>query len=311
MRFRLYESLAIDTNNMIFASLLRGFLKKCLIFVGRCEAGQLSWPRGLANAAPRRGDRRVFCRSLPAPAGRPAGYCESHGKKGSVTTLTGSDHTHILRRARAAGTLKEAFMELACLDLEGVLVPEIWINVAQRTGIEALRLTTRDIPDYDQLMRQRLTLLDQHGLKLSDIQRVIAAMGPLEGAGEFLDWLRERFQLVILSDTFYEFALPLMRQLGWPTLFCHRLEVTDDRVANYILRQADSKRQAVRAFHGLNFRVIAAGDSYNDTAMLAEAEAGILFRPPQNVIDEFPQFPVARTFEALREEFRKASLRSL
>ncbi|MBK7540401.1 MAG: bifunctional phosphoserine phosphatase/homoserine phosphotransferase ThrH [Candidatus Competibacteraceae bacterium] len=202
-------------------------------------------------------------------------------------------------------------MELACLDLEGVLVPEIWINVAQRTGIEALRLTTRDIPDYDQLMRQRLTLLDQHGLKLSDIQRVIAAMGPLEGAGEFLDWLRERFQLVILSDTFYEFALPLMRQLGWPTLFCHRLEVTDDRVANYILRQADSKRQAVRAFHGLNFRVIAAGDSYNDTAMLAEAEAGILFRPPQNVIDEFPQFPVARTFEALREEFRKASLRSL
>ena len=202
-------------------------------------------------------------------------------------------------------------MELACLDLEGVLVPEIWINVAERTGIEALRLTTRDIPDYDQLMRQRLTLLDQHGLKLSDIQRVIAAMGPLEGAGEFLDWLRERFQLVILSDTFYEFALPLMRQLGWPTLFCHRLEVTDDRVANYILRQADSKRQAVRAFHGLNFRVIAAGDSYNDTAMLAEAEAGILFRPPQNVIDEFPQFPVARTFEALREEFRKASLRSL
>jgi len=202
-------------------------------------------------------------------------------------------------------------MELACLDLEGVLVPEIWINVAERTGIEALRLTTRDIPDYDQLMRRRLGLLDQHGLKLSDIQRVIADMGPVEGAREFLEWLRERFQVVILSDTFYEFAMPLMRQLGWPTLFCHRLEVVDDRVVNYVLRQADGKRQAVRAFHALDFRVIAAGDSYNDTAMLAEAEAGILFRPPQNVIDEFPQFPVARTFEELREQFRKASVRSL
>ena len=202
-------------------------------------------------------------------------------------------------------------MELACLDLEGVLVPEIWINVAERTGIEALRLTTRDVPDYDELMRGRLALLDQHGLKLPDIQRVIAGMGPLDGAREFLDWLRERFQVVILSDTYYEFALPLMRQLGWPALFCHRLEVADDRVVGYTLRQADSKRQAVRAFRGLNFRVIAAGDSYNDTAMLAEAEAGILFRPPQNVIDEFPQFPVAWTFEDMREEFRKASLRPL
>ena len=202
-------------------------------------------------------------------------------------------------------------MELACLDLEGVLVPEIWINVAERTGIEALRLTTRDIPDYDQLMRGRLALLDQHGLKLSDIQRVIAGMGPLDGAREFLDWLRERFQVVILSDTYYEFALPLMRQLGWPTLFCHRLEVVDDRVVGYTLRQADSKRQAVRAFHTLHFRVIAAGDSYNDTAMLAEAEAGILFRPPRNVIDEFPQFPVTRTFEEMREAFRKASIRAL
>ncbi|MEI2743904.1 MAG: bifunctional phosphoserine phosphatase/homoserine phosphotransferase ThrH [Candidatus Competibacter sp.] len=200
-------------------------------------------------------------------------------------------------------------MELACLDLEGVLVPEIWINVAERTGIEALRLTTRDIPDYDQLMRGRLALLEQHQLKLSDIQRVIAAMGPLEGAGEFLDWLRERFQVVILSDTFYEFAAPLMRQLSWPTLFCHRLEVVEDRIVNYVLRQEDSKRQAVRAFHGLNCRVIAAGDSYNDTAMLAEAEAGILFRPPQNVIDEFPQFPIARTFDEMRAEFSKASLR--
>jgi phosphoserine/homoserine phosphotransferase len=202
-------------------------------------------------------------------------------------------------------------MELACLDLEGVLVPEIWINVAERTGVEALRLTTRDIPDYDQLMRGRLALLDQHGLKLSDIQRVIAGMGPLEGAREFLDWLREQFQIVILSDTYYEFALPLMRQLGWPTLFCHRLEVVDDRVVGYVLRQPDSKRQAVQAFHRLNFRVIAAGDSYNDTAMLAEADAGILFRPPQNVIDEFPQFPVTRTFDEMRVAFHQASVRSL
>ena len=129
-------------------------------------------------------------------------------------------------------------MELACLDLEGVLVPEIWINVAERTGIEALRLTTRDIPDYDQLMRRRLMLLDQYGLKLSDIQRVIAGMGPLDGTREFLDWLRERFQVVILSDTYYEFAMPLMRQLGWPALFCHRLDVVEDRVVNYTLRQS-------------------------------------------------------------------------
>ena len=202
-------------------------------------------------------------------------------------------------------------MELACLDLEGVLVPEIWINVAERTGIAELRLTTRDIPDYDQLMRGRLALLDQHRLKLSDIQRVIAGMGPMEGAREFVDWLRERFQVIILSDTYYEFAMPLMRQLGWPALFCHRLEVVDDRVVGYTLRQAHAKREAVRAFHSLNFRVIAAGDSYNDTAMLAEAEAGILFRPPQNVIDEFPQFPVTRTFDEMREAFRQASLRSL
>ncbi|HRY16023.1 MAG TPA: bifunctional phosphoserine phosphatase/homoserine phosphotransferase ThrH, partial [Candidatus Competibacteraceae bacterium] len=138
-------------------------------------------------------------------------------------------------------------MELACLDLEGVLIPEIWINVAERTGIEELRLTTRDIPDYDQLMRGRLELLNQHGLKLSDIQQVITGMGPLEGARTFLDWLRERFQVVILSDTYYEFALPLMKQLGWPTLFCHRLEVVDDRVVGYVLRQPDSKRQAVQA----------------------------------------------------------------
>ena len=195
-------------------------------------------------------------------------------------------------------------MEIACLDLEGVLVPEIWINVAERTGIEALRATTRDIPDYDVLMRQRLGLLDQHGLRLADIQSVIADMGPLDGALGFIDWLRERFQVVILSDTFYEFAAPLMRQLGWPTLFCHQLEIdADGRVANYRLRQPDQKRRSVQALQSLNFRVIAAGDSYNDTSMLAEADAGILFRPPQNVIDEFPQFPVTRDYDELKSQF--------
>lgn len=202
-------------------------------------------------------------------------------------------------------------MEIACLDLEGVLVPEVWINVAERTGIPELRLTTRDVPDYDELMRYRLDLLARHDLRLSDIQRVIDAMGPLPGAGEFLDWLRERFQVVILSDTFYEFAHPLMRQLGWPTLLCHRLEVVDDRIVGYELRQPNSKYEAVRAFQGLNFRVIATGDSYNDTAMLGAAEQGILFGPPDNVVAEFPHFPVARTYDELRAEFSRASARVL
>ena len=202
-------------------------------------------------------------------------------------------------------------MELACLDLEGVLIPEIWIKFAEQTGIEELRLTTRDIPDYDILMRRRLALLDQHGLRLSDIQRVIAAMGPLPGAREFLDALRQHFQVLILSDTYYEFAMPLMQQLGSPALFCHRLEVVEDRITGYVLRQADSKRHAVQAFHALNFRVIAAGDSYNDIAMLSEADAGILFRPPAKVISEFPQFPVTHTFEEMRQAFYRASNRSL
>jgi len=198
-------------------------------------------------------------------------------------------------------------MEIACLDLEGVLVPEIWINFAERTGIEELRLTTRDVPDYDVLMTRRLEILRENDLGLSDIQKVIGGMSPLPGAGEFLDWLRERAQVVILSDTFYQFAAPLMRQLGWPTLFCHRLETSEGgRVSNYHLRQKDGKRQAVRAFHQLNFRVIAAGDSYNDTTMLSEADAGILFRPPDNVIEEFPQFPVARDYDELRSEFQRA-----
>ncbi len=203
-------------------------------------------------------------------------------------------------------------MEIACLDLEGVLIPEIWINFAERTGIDELRATTRDIPDYDVLMQQRLRLLQQHKLGLPDIQQVIDSMGPLEGAREFIDWLRARFQVVILSDTFYEFAAPLMRQLGHPALLCHKLSVdADGFVTDYHLRQKDPKRQAVKAFKGLNYRVIAAGDSYNDTTMLNEADRGILFRPPQNVIDEFPQFPVVTDYKAFREAFIEASNRKL
>lgn len=202
-------------------------------------------------------------------------------------------------------------MEIACLDLEGVLVPEIWINVAERTGIRELRLTTRDIADYDELMGHRLRVMDHHGIRLSQIQEVIAAMGPMPGAADFLDWLRERFQVVILSDTFYQFGMPLMAQLGHPALLCHRLEVADDRIVGYTLRQQNAKAQCVRAFQLLNLRCIAAGDSYNDTAMLTQAEAGILFRPPQNVIDEFPQFPIAMQYDELRTAFERASIRSL
>lgn len=203
-------------------------------------------------------------------------------------------------------------MEIACLDLEGVLIPEIWINFAERTGIDELRATTRDIPDYDVLMQQRLRILHQHKLGLPDIQQVIDGMGPLDGAREFLDWLRARFQVVILSDTFYEFAAPLMRQLGYPTLLCHKLSVDQEGfVTDYHLRQKDPKRHAVKAFKGLNFRVIAAGDSYNDTTMLGEADRGILFRPPQNVIDEFPQFPVVTDYQAFRRAFLEASNRDL
>jgi|TARA_B100000965_G_scaffold363386_1_gene346105 phosphoserine / homoserine phosphotransferase len=203
-------------------------------------------------------------------------------------------------------------VEIACLDLEGVLVPEIWINFAEKTGIEELKATTRDIPDYDVLMKQRLAILNQHKLGLNEIQEVIDSLGPMDGALEFVDWLRERFQVVILSDTFYEFAQPLMRQLRWPTLFCHRLEVADDgRIVDYKLRQADPKRSSVKAFHSLNYRCIAAGDSYNDTTMLSEAEAGILFKAPQNVINEFPQFPAVNTYADLKLEFIKASNRDI
>ena len=198
-------------------------------------------------------------------------------------------------------------MHVLCLDLEGVLVPEIWIGVAERTGIAELRLTTRDEPDYDKLMRRRLAILAREGFGLSDIEAVIDGLGPLAGARAFLDQAREQMQVLILSDTFYEFARPLMRQLGWPTLFCNRLVVgTDGRIQDYRLRQKDGKREAVRALHGLQFRVIAAGDSYNDTGMLAEADRGILFCPPDNVVREFPQFPVARSYADLRGEIERS-----
>jgi len=197
---------------------------------------------------------------------------------------------------------------VVCLDLEGVLVPEVWINVAEREGIEALRLTTRDIPDYDELMGHRLKVLNEHGLTIQHIQAAIDTLTPLDGALAFLDALREDYQVIILSDTFYQFAAPLMRQLAWPTLFCHDLQIdSSGRIDGYRLRQADQKRQAVKALHGLNFQVVAAGDSYNDINMLAEADRGILFRPPDNVIQEFPQYPVTFDYEALRDSIDVAA----
>jgi phosphoserine/homoserine phosphotransferase len=203
-------------------------------------------------------------------------------------------------------------VEIACLDLEGVLVPEIWIAFAEKTGIEELKKTTRDEPDYDVLMQYRLDLLRQHNLGLNEIQEVIATLSPLEGAADFVDWLRERFQVVILSDTFYEFASPLMKQLGYPTLLCHKLETdSSGNVVNYRLRQANPKRQAIVGFKSMYYRTIAAGDSYNDTTMLAEADAGILFHAPDNVIKEFPQFPAVQTFADLKQEFIRASNRNL
>jgi len=202
-------------------------------------------------------------------------------------------------------------VRIVCLDLEGVLVPEIWIEFAERTGIPELRRTTRDEPDYDKLMTYRLDILRQHKLGLPDIQKVIAEMGPMAGAKEFVDGLRETYQVIILSDTFYEFAHPLMRQLGWPTLFCHSLEAdADGFLVNYHLRMPNQKKEAVQRFKELNFKVVAAGDSYNDTAMLGEAHGGILFHPPENVVREFPQFPVTRDYAALRKEIDAAFARN-
>lgn len=187
--------------------------------------------------------------------------------------------------------VNEAKQSIVALDLEGVLVPEIWVAVAEETGIAALRRTTRDEPDYDTLMRYRLDILDENGLTMSEIAKVIGTLSPLPGAAEFLDELRSRTQVVILSDTFEEFARPLMAQLGWPAIWCHRLEVEGDRIVGYRLRMQDPKRAAVRALQGLNFRVVAAGDSYNDTTMLLAADAGFLIHAPDNVKAEFPQLP--------------------
>lgn len=199
-------------------------------------------------------------------------------------------------------------MIVACLDFEGVLIPEVWIGVAETTGIPELRRTTREEPDYDKLMRDRLAILAKNKLGLKDIQAVIDTLDPLEGALDFLNRLRAHYQVVILSDTFYEFAEPFVRKLGWPTLFCHSLECdSNGRLIDYKLRLRDHKRLAVQAFRSLNYKTIATGDSYNDTAMLGEADYGILFRAPDNVVREFPQFPMVRTYDALFDTFEHAS----
>ena len=201
---------------------------------------------------------------------------------------------------------KKAHQTIVTLDLEGVLVPEIWIAVAETTGIPELRRTTRDEPDYDLLMRQRLAILDEHGLTMSAIEKVISTLQPLPGALDFLNALREQTQVIILSDTFEQFGRPFMRQLGMPTLFCHRLIVEEDRITDFELRQVDQKRHAVEAFKSLNYRIIAAGDSYNDTAMLGAADAGFLFHAPENVTKEFPQFLALNEFAELLEAIQNS-----
>jgi phosphoserine/homoserine phosphotransferase len=191
-------------------------------------------------------------------------------------------------------------MQIVCSDLEGVFVPEIWINVAEKTGIAELRLTTRDISDYDVLMRRRIGILDQNGLKLKDIQQVIAGMDPLPGALETLDWLRSRVPVIIVSDTFTQFASPLMKKLGWPTLFCNTLTIDDTgAIAGYNLRQQDGKRKVVESLRQLNYRIIAMGDSYNDINMLKKADVGVLFCPPEKVVEEYPELPVTRSYDEL------------
>jgi phosphoserine/homoserine phosphotransferase len=192
-------------------------------------------------------------------------------------------------------------MNIVCSDLEGVFVPEIWINVAEKTGIEELRLTTRDIADYDVLMKRRLSILDENNLKIDDIKAVIATMNPLDGAVEFLNWIRSHTQIIVVSDTFDQFARPLMEKLGWPTLFCHTLSIAPDGfISDYILRQKDAKREAIISLKTLNYNTIAMGDSYNDITMLKEADNGILFNPPDNVKNEFPEFPVTFSYEELK-----------
>ena len=196
-------------------------------------------------------------------------------------------------------------MYIICADMEGIFTPEIWINVAEITGIDELRLTTRDISDYDVLMKKRLAILDRHGLKLQDIQAVIAKMQPLDGAKRFLDWLRSELQVIIVSDTYVEFAGPLLEKLGQPTLFCNTLSVAaDGSISGYNLRQKDGKRKVAAALQNLNYKVIAIGDSYNDITMLQTAEKAILFRPPDNVKDEFPQFPIAMNYQEMKREIQ-------
>ena len=200
-------------------------------------------------------------------------------------------------------------MLVVCLDLEGILMPEVWINVAERTGIPELRITTREEPDYGKLMRYRLDILDANGLTIDDITDVIEGMQPLDGAVEFLDWLRSNWQVIILSDTFSQFAGPMMHKLGRPTLFCHTLEIDEDsrRIADWTIRLEDQKCRTVEALRAMNFNVIASGDSYNDTTMLDAANAGILINPPQNVADEFPQYPVATNYTELRDAIQQAA----
>jgi len=206
---------------------------------------------------------------------------------------------------------KGGAMTVACLDLEGVLLPEIWIGVSKKTGIEKLSLTTRDISDYDELMRLRLGILRENNIKMKDIKEVIATLSPLEGAYDFLKRLQKVFQVIILSDTYYEFAMPLMEKLGSPTLFCHKLEIDDEGfIADYKIRLKDSKREAVMRLKELNFKIIASGDSYNDISMLGAAAAGILFCPPDNVIKEFPQFPVCLNYDELYDAFIEADART-
>jgi phosphoserine/homoserine phosphotransferase len=192
-------------------------------------------------------------------------------------------------------------LRLVCLDLEGILTPEIWIGLAERTGIDAFRATTRDIPDYDELMRQRLALMDRHGLGLADIHAVVHGLTPLPGAVQFVDWIRARYPLIVLSDTYYEFVEPLMDALGRPTLLCHNLVIEDSgRIADYVLRHTDHKRATAAAFRALNFEVAAVGDSYNDRGMLEEADFGILFRAPDKVLAEYPQYPATREYAELQ-----------
>ena len=243
-------------------------------------------------------EQRSIARELQAP---------SNHRKDRV-----SPFGHDVDPERSVGAYDDVWesSQHTVLDLEGVLVPEIWIEFSKRTGIAEFSRTTRDEPDYDKLMHFRIGLLEQHGLKLADIQAVIAGMSPLPGAKDFLDGLRERYQVIILSDTFYEFADPMMRQLGRPTLFCHRLEIdAEGFVANYKLRQPDQKRHAVNALKGLNFQVIAAGDSYNDTGMLGAADAGFFIHPPESIVAQFPQFKVHHDYPSLRASIDAAAAR--